>query len=185
MANVFQPDRAHLTAKGYEAVAHVPVIFDSNGGYLREHNRYLRERAMLKWHPGGGGDVPSERTLENIADCLVNFVKWCEARGADWRTIGYDRVLGYARSPGAPLRRRAPARRPPLALTPCSQSTGIISLIPGAAVAGGRGRRRAHQTRAKSEASLVGEHDGGKGKPKTKALGVRRPDPCVSPSILH
>ena len=95
MANVFQPDRAHLTAKGYEAVAHVPVIFDSNGGYLREHNRYLRERAMLKWHPGGGGDVPSDRTLENIADCLVNFVKWCEARGADWRTIGYDRVLGY------------------------------------------------------------------------------------------
>lgn len=94
MAKVFHPDQDRLAAKGYAALAHVPVLFGTDGRYLREHNRYLRERAMLKWHPGGGGDVPSERTLENIANCLVNFLKWCDARGVDWRTIGYDRVLG-------------------------------------------------------------------------------------------
>jgi hypothetical protein len=95
MAKVIIPDRDRLSAKGYEAFAHVPVMFDSGGRYLREHNRYLRERARLEWHPSGGGDFPRGRTLENIAERLLNFVQWCERRSADWRTVSYDDVLRY------------------------------------------------------------------------------------------
>jgi len=95
MAKVFFPDRERLAAKGYAAVAHVPVLFDSGGRYLRQHNRYLRERARLEWHPGSGADILRARTLSNIADRLKNFVMWCEARAADWRTISYARVLEY------------------------------------------------------------------------------------------
>jgi hypothetical protein len=95
MAKVFFPDPERLAAHGYESVAHVPVIFDSSGRYCREHNRYLRERARLEWHPGGGADIPRGRTLGNIAERLLSFVLWCEARGIEWRTVTYDDVLRY------------------------------------------------------------------------------------------
>src|SRR5665213_1916407 len=95
MAKVHIPDRDRLAAKGFEAVAHVPVLFGTDGRYLREHNRYLRERARLKWHPDGGSDIPSTRTLENIAERLLNFVRWCEVRSEDWRTVSYGRLLDY------------------------------------------------------------------------------------------
>ncbi|OKO67906.1 hypothetical protein AC630_39750 [Bradyrhizobium sp. AS23.2] len=58
------------------------------------------------------------------------------------------------------------------ALTSLKSKPGIISLIPGAAVAGDPRQRRAQHVRAKSEASLAGEHDGAKEEPKTKALGA-------------
>lgn len=95
MAKVFFPDPQRMTERGYKSVAHVPVIFDSNGRYCREHNRYLRERARLEWHPAGGADVPRGRTLSNIAERLLNFVLWCEARGMEWRAAKYDDVLSY------------------------------------------------------------------------------------------
>ncbi|WP_426532777.1 tyrosine-type recombinase/integrase [Bradyrhizobium sp. McL0615] len=95
MAKVFFPDSQRLTERGYKSVAHVPVIFDSTGRYCREHNRYLRERARLEWHPGGGADIPRGRTLSNIAERLLNFILWCEARRMEWRTAKYDDVLCY------------------------------------------------------------------------------------------
>jgi hypothetical protein len=95
MAKVFHPDPERLKVRDYAAVAHVPVIFDSNGRYCREHNRYLRERARLEWHPSGGSDIPRGRTLANMADRLLNFVLWCEARHIDWRRADYDDVLDY------------------------------------------------------------------------------------------
>jgi hypothetical protein len=95
MAKVFFPDRGRLAAKGYAAVAHVPVLFGTDGRYLREHNRYLRERARLEWHPGAGGDILRARTLSNIADRLKNFAMWCAARSVDWRTVTYARILDY------------------------------------------------------------------------------------------
>jgi integrase len=97
MAKVFVPDRERLAAKGFEAIAHVPVLFGTDGRYLREHNRYLRERARLEWHPGLGGDVLLDRSLTNMADKLKNFVMWCAARSIDWRTAAYARVLDYQR----------------------------------------------------------------------------------------
>jgi hypothetical protein len=42
-----------LKKLGFETVAHVPVLFDSNSRYCREFNRYLRERATLEWVPKG------------------------------------------------------------------------------------------------------------------------------------
>lgn len=95
MAKVFFPDPERLAARGYEAVANVPVIFDSNGRYCRMHNRYLRERSRLEWHPGGGADIPRGRTLGNIAERLLNFVLWCEAGPVEWRSAIYDDVLRY------------------------------------------------------------------------------------------
>lgn len=97
MAKVFFPDPRSLIERGYESVANVPVIFDTNGRYCREHNRYLRERARLEWHPGGGADIPRGRTLGNIAERLLNFILWCEARGVEWRSASYDDVLRYQR----------------------------------------------------------------------------------------
>jgi integrase len=95
MAKFFFPDPERLAARGYESVAHVPVIFDSNGRYCREHNRYLRERARLEWHPRGGADMPRGRTLSNIAERLLNLILWCEARGIQWPMASYDDVLRY------------------------------------------------------------------------------------------
>lgn len=95
MAKVFFPDPQRMTERGYKSVAHVPSIFDSKGRYCREHNRYLRERARLEWHPGGGADIPRGRTLGNIAERLLNLILWCEARGIQWRTAKYDDVLRY------------------------------------------------------------------------------------------
>lgn len=98
MASVFHPNPNRLARLGYSApIIHVPVIFDSRTRYCREQNRYLRERALLEWHPGAGADVPRPRTLKNIADRLCNFIQWCEARSLDWRTITYSQVLAYQR----------------------------------------------------------------------------------------
>jgi hypothetical protein len=62
MAKVFHPDPERLAARGYKAFAEVPNVFDSSGKYCREHNRYLRERARLEWHPSGGADFARGRT---------------------------------------------------------------------------------------------------------------------------
>ncbi len=61
--------------------------------YCRAYNRYLRERALLEWHPGAGSDVPRVRTLKNIADSLCNFVQWCEQQGTSWQEVTYAGVL--------------------------------------------------------------------------------------------
>lgn len=95
MVNVFFPDPERMTERDLEGVAEVPALFDSNGRYLREFNRYMRERALLNWHPGGGGDVLRGRTSGNMAEKLSNFVQWCEARRKDWRTLQYKDVLRY------------------------------------------------------------------------------------------
>jgi integrase len=98
MATVFHPDPQRLARLGYAApITHVPVLFDSASRYCRAHNRYLRERAMLEWHPGAGSDVPRPTTLKNIADNLSNFIQWCETRGASWQEVKYAEVLAYQR----------------------------------------------------------------------------------------
>jgi integrase len=95
MAKVFFPNPERLAARGYASIAHVPVIFDSSGKYCREHNRYLRERARLEWHPSGGADVPVGRTMGNIAERLLNLILWCEARAIQWHMATYADVLCY------------------------------------------------------------------------------------------
>jgi len=96
MATVFRPDRDRLSELGYAAVAHVPVLFDSEQRYCREYNRYLRDRATLEWTPpGSNADFPTERTLRNIAYHLSNWIEWCEKRGVTFKTATYDDVLQY------------------------------------------------------------------------------------------
>jgi len=96
MAKIHHPDPERFESLGYGAFARVPVLFDSAGRYCRAHNRYLRERAELDWHPAGGGDFLRDRTLEKIGECLINFICWCEARSVDFRTAAYKQdVLRY------------------------------------------------------------------------------------------
>lgn len=102
MAKVFIPAAERLARLGYETIAHVPVVFDSSWRYFQDLNRYLRERALLEWHPTkqtnptmGRLVYPVMRTLVNLANCLKNFVEWLEKRGKDWQTLSYEEVLCY------------------------------------------------------------------------------------------
>lgn len=105
MAQRFRPDEARLTALGYRSIAHVPVVFASDGRYLRKVNRYLRERATLAWPEsiqlklatGRPIKYPRTQTLLKIADSLVNFSDWLEARSYDWRRIQYTSLRLYAK----------------------------------------------------------------------------------------
>ncbi|MBO1905302.1 tyrosine-type recombinase/integrase [Microvirga sp. 3-52] len=99
---MYMPKLGRLVALRFESVAHVPVLFDGQGRYCREHNRYLRERAIGEWSPKAGstplagGEVPAQRTIETVARHLLVFIEWCEAKAQDWRTLTYkDGVLSF------------------------------------------------------------------------------------------
>jgi hypothetical protein len=99
-ARRFRPDAERLTALGYEAIAHVPVLFSWDGRYLREYNWFLRERARLRWPPGREPErqrvlgrrisYPCYKTLAKIADNLVNFLGWLRQTGHDWRSVKFE-----------------------------------------------------------------------------------------------
>ncbi len=72
-------------------------MFDREGRYYRDLNRYLRERATLDWHPGGRSDYPADRTLTGIAERLKNFIDWCGERNIDRSNATYEDVLRYQR----------------------------------------------------------------------------------------
>jgi hypothetical protein len=99
VAKVFHPDAARLEAIGFKSVAHVPVLFDGKQHYSREYNRYLRERALLEWHPSGedAADYPSPGTLRNIAHLLKNWIEWSEASSIAFAAATYGDVLKYQR----------------------------------------------------------------------------------------
>lgn len=102
MATLFFPDQSRLTELGYGRVAHVPVLFDKEGRYCREINRYLRARATLDWHPSMdvlslGRDFPRQASLKSIAYELKNFTEWCTHHGFDWRCLSYDEIGIYQR----------------------------------------------------------------------------------------
>ena len=95
-----------LTAEGYASVAHVPVLFDDEWGYIHEVNWHLRQRARLEWSPAmgarqrltrAGRRYPTGRTLEQYARNLGNFFDWLEHRQLDWRGVEYTAHLvdGY------------------------------------------------------------------------------------------
>jgi hypothetical protein len=68
-------------------------------------NRYLRERATLAWPEslqlklatGRPIKYPRTKTLLKIADSLLNFSDWLEARGYDWHRIQYTSLRLYAK----------------------------------------------------------------------------------------
>lgn len=106
MATVFKPQPDPLTRAGFSSVAHIPVIFDTQHRYLREHNRYLRERALLEWPEDTGHlmrrvygrrvNYLRPQTLLAYAHALANWIEWCEATGLDWRDATYvEHALRY------------------------------------------------------------------------------------------
>jgi hypothetical protein len=96
----FEPDAVQLRNLGYSSIAHVPVLFGSDGSYLRVVNRYLRERATLQWPDTYEPDAaiamgkvlryPLSKSLKKFADNLVILLKWMESKNYDWSTVDYD-----------------------------------------------------------------------------------------------
>lgn len=95
------PDRSRLDHLGFGAWAHVPVLFDESQRLLREHTRYLRDRAAGYWSPRSTFHhstrhrVPSPRTVRQAAESLAVFVDWCDRKHRTWRDLSYDDVLKF------------------------------------------------------------------------------------------
>jgi integrase len=82
------------TRAGFGKVAHLPFIMDSRPGYYRLGSRYLIDRGLAEWDPvqrgnGPRSTPPTDQTMKNYADWLVNFLEWAEIRGIDLMTCGY------------------------------------------------------------------------------------------------
>lgn len=100
MAFLFRRNPTLLGSIGFGAVAHVPFLLNRDMSYADEINRFLRERALLDWHPHNRhGEAtahvraPAENTIFAIARDLENFLTYVEVNGLDWRTIDYRQVL--------------------------------------------------------------------------------------------
>lgn len=92
------PDPKKLTSAGFDKVAHVPLIFDSQPGYARLPNRFLIDRALGVWDPrwraaSPNPQLPSRISMKNFAYWLANGLEWAEVRGIDLMTADYTTVL--------------------------------------------------------------------------------------------
>jgi integrase len=99
MAFRFAPDQCHLEGEGLGALARVPFLLSRDLVYLDEVNRFLRDRALGKWHPNrrnksdyGRIRVLSDNALEAYSKDLENFWTYLEARGQDWRKLTYQQL---------------------------------------------------------------------------------------------
>ncbi|QRM34788.1 hypothetical protein [Microvirga sp. VF16] len=100
MAFLFRRDPALLSPIGFGSVGHVPFLLNHDMSYADEVNRFLRERALLDWHPNNRhGEAtarvraPAENTIFAIARDLENFLTYMEVNGLDWRAMDYRQVL--------------------------------------------------------------------------------------------
>ena len=95
---VVYPDASALAGAGFEKVAHVPAIFDSEPGYARLPSQFLIDRALGVWDPKWRGarpnpQPPSRVSMKNFADWLCNALEWADALGIDLMTADYTTVL--------------------------------------------------------------------------------------------
>ncbi|MDR3571052.1 MAG: hypothetical protein P4L81_02545, partial [Candidatus Pacebacteria bacterium] len=93
-------DRDRFIAAGYEAIAHVPHVFDSNGSYCREINHFLRERALGDWTPQTLAKGPSKKRhlrggIDTYAYDLANFQGWIEKKKLTLNKCTYHKILEY------------------------------------------------------------------------------------------
>jgi hypothetical protein len=100
MAFLFRRDRKYLIEAGFEALAHVPFLLNGDMSYADEFNRFLRERALLDWHPNNRHGEPtarvralSENTIWALGRDLENFLTYTEANSLNWRTIDFQEIL--------------------------------------------------------------------------------------------
>jgi len=93
------PDAQLLTEAGFEKVAHVPSIFDSQPGYARLASQFLIDRALGSWDPKNRGarlnpQPPSRVSIRNIGYWLCNALEWAEVRDdINLMTADYTTVL--------------------------------------------------------------------------------------------
>jgi len=100
MAFLFRRDREFLARHGFDAVAHVPFLLNGDLSYADEANRFLRERALLDWHPSNrSGEptakvrTPAENTIFALARDLENFLSYVDVNDSDWRSLDYLQIL--------------------------------------------------------------------------------------------
>ena len=100
MAFLFRRDREFLARHGFDAVAHVPFLLNGDLSYADEANRFLRERALLDWHPNNrSGEptakvrTPAENTIFALARDLENFLSYVDINESDWRSLDYLQIL--------------------------------------------------------------------------------------------
>lgn len=91
-------DPQFLVESGFERVAHIPFIFDSEPGYARYPNRFLIDRGLGYWDPKWRGSrrnplPPSRVSMTNFARWLANALEWAEARGVDIMKSDYTSIL--------------------------------------------------------------------------------------------
>lgn len=90
---VVYADIQSLADSGFERVAHLPFIFDSEPGYARLPNQFLIDRGLGYWDPKWRGSKrlppPSRVSMRNYAHCLVNALEWAETRGVDLMRADY------------------------------------------------------------------------------------------------
>ncbi|MEA5098767.1 MAG: hypothetical protein VB032_09580 [Burkholderiaceae bacterium] len=97
---VVYPPSEFLTESGYERVAHIPCIFDGRPGYDRNASRFLVDRALGVWDPKNRGRgiqqvPPTQQSIQNYAEWLVNYLDWCKARSIEPLRADYIRdILG-------------------------------------------------------------------------------------------
>ncbi|MCO5083817.1 MAG: site-specific integrase [Rhizobiaceae bacterium] len=114
MAKLFYPNENKLQSLGFYDVSTVPVLFDKNGRYCRELNRYLRSRALSEVFSDPddlyAADYPCGTTLDNIGRQLSIFSDWCLDHRLEWKTLNYKGVLRFQNDMA--LGRWSPSGRP-------------------------------------------------------------------------
>jgi integrase len=100
MAHLFRRQRNYLTEHGFTIVTHVPILFNGDMSYAEEANRFLRERALVDWHPNNRyGEptakvrVPSENSMLAMGKDLENFLTYNEVNGLNWRALDYAQIM--------------------------------------------------------------------------------------------
>jgi integrase len=148
LAFLFRRHADVLNREGFGALAHVPYLLKSDMSYADVANRFLRERALLDWHPNnrcvaptGRVRAPSANTIFAIARDLENFLTYCEVNGIGWEDMNYQRLLDtYQADQGSGLwsERGAP-------LAPSTINRRVGSACELLAWAGDRGLRQPFQ----------------------------------------
>lgn len=105
---VFFSDPDRMAELGYPRLSYCPFVIGPDGSYPKEVNQYLRERSLAEWLPrlGQTGTAKMKATVltvesrRTIARRLIEFLRMCDRKKKDWRTIDYNDDLLANWQPG-------------------------------------------------------------------------------------